>query len=616
MDDQEYKDLGFMCGLEVHQRLATFRKLFCDCPTNVVMTNDTGKNSVKRHQRAIAGELGKVDIASGFEEQRRRFFRYRMPEGHSCLVEIDEEPPHQMNAEALQTVLAFARSMNMRIIDEVQPMRKAVVDGSDPSAFQRTTMIGLDGFITVNGHRIEIPSMFLEEESCRAEAGDGKEITYDLEMMGVPLVEIDTFPYIRTPKEAKEVALYIGTMMRISGLVQRGIGSVRQDVNVSIKGGARIEIKGLQEIEFVDRFIDNEVMRQRELLKIRDELKKRKASVGKLVDITKVLKGTKAKIIAAQLESNGIVAGFALGGFRGLLGREVMPKRRLGTEISDYAKTAGVKGLIHSDEDLKSYGLTEKEIQAIETALGVGREGSFIIIAGAGDTAQSAARRALERARYAMEGVPPETRAAINDDTYTTRFMRPIAGGSRMYPETDARPIEITKDMLKMADALAPSREKEEKELKKQIKDGNLAVRIMLSPLLQTYRYIAESTKGLVLDPAFVVNILLQKFTELRRAGFDIYSIKEERLVELFNAYGQGLITKQAVEEVLKILAKTDQPVKDIIKDAGLKKMSGAELKKLVDQEKKTSSDKAQIIKNIMSKHRLNVDGSELNSIL
>ncbi len=610
-DDAYYKSIGFMCGLELHQRLATARKLFCDCPTNIIQADEKSNRSLTRQQRAIAGELGTIDVSAGFETQRGRTFIYNVAKGRSCLVEIDEEPPHDINKEAMHTVLSFARALNMRIVDEIQPMRKGVVDGSDPSAFQRSAMVAFDGYIMVNGNRVEIPSIFLEEESCRAEATHGHEVVYNVEMLGVPLVEIDTWPLIRSPKEAKEIALQIGTMMRISGRVQRGIGSVRQDVNVSIKGGARIEMKGLQDIDYVDIYIDNEVRRQQELLNIRDELAKRKASVGDAIDLTGIFKDTKINLISNHAGKNGSVIGFRLGKFAGLLGHEVAPRRRLGTEISDYAKSAGVGGLIHSDEDLKGYGFSDKETSEVRKRLSAKDNDSFIIIAGNAEGAANAIRFAIERAKYAIVGVPPETRGVINDNTYTTRFLRPLPGGSRMYPETDAKPIVVTKQMLSEADSSAPRIDAEEKTLMGQLKDKSLARHMMLSTRLQTYKMLADSAS----DQVFVANVLLQKLTELRRAGFNVDSIGDERLAEMFAAYDRKKITKQAVDEILKVLSEKDQDVNEIIKLNKLERISGPELKKLVDEAKKRTKDRGQAIRDIMSKHRLNVDGSELNSM-
>lgn len=613
-DEKYYKSIGFMCGLELHQRLAVANKLFCDCPTNIIHAAKETEWSIERHQRAIAGELGTIDLSSGFEAQKGRSFIYKVAKGRTCLVEIDEEPPHSINREALRISLSFAKALNMKIIDEIQPMRKGVVDGSDPSAFQRTVMIAFDGYTEVNGKRVEIPSIFLEEESCRADSSSGRKVVYSVDMLGVPLVEIDTWPYIRSPKEAKEIAMQIGTMMRISGNVQRGIGSIRQDVNVSIKGGARVEIKGMQELESMDVLIENEIMRQQELLKIRDDLANRKAEVGNMINLTEAFDGTKARIVASSLSKGGNAYGFRLAGFEGMLGREILPKRRLGTEISEYAKSAGVGGIIHSDEDLNDYGFSDKEIAKVKKMLGIKQGDAFIIIVGDKSVLGTATDFAIARAKYAISGVPPETRGAINDGTHTTRFLRPLPGGSRMYPETDVKPVLITKQIVSSAEEAAPDLAKEEKALMLRLKDRNLVKRMLLSPRLNTFKAISERSS----DPVFIANILLQKFIELRRSGFDVEQISEQKLSELFRAYDKGAITKQAVEEILKSLSSKgkDQDIKDIIREKGLGRIKGPELKKLITKYSSGSKNKSELIKEIMSKHRLNVDGGELNSIL
>jgi glutamyl-tRNA(Gln) amidotransferase subunit E len=611
-DEDYYKSIGFMCGLELHQRLAVAKKLFCDCPTNIIPAIKENEWSIERQQRAIAGELGTIDMSSGFEAQKGRSFVYKVAEGRSCLVEIDEEPPHSINEEALHISLSFAKALNMKIVDEIQPMRKGVVDGSDPSAFQRTFMIAFDGYTEINGKRVEIPSIFLEEESCRSDSASGRKVIYSVDMLGVPLVEIDTWPYLRSPKEAKEVAMQIGTMMRISGKVQRGIGSIRQDVNVSIKGGSRVEIKGMQELESMDLLIDNEIIRQQELLKIRDELVKRKAAVGEKAKLTQIFNGTKAKLVSNSISKGGEVYGFKLSGFNGLLGREILPNRRLGTEISEYAKSAGVGGIIHSDESLAGYGFSQSEIDKVKKGLGVDDGDSFIIIVGEKEVIGTAIEFAILRAKYAISGVPPETRGAINDGTCSTRFLRPLPGGSRMYPETDVKPIQITEKMLAYASNSAPNLANEEKSLMLMLKDKVLAKRMLLSQKLGVFKELSERSQ----DPEFIANILLQKFTELRRAGFEVELISTQRLSELFSAYDKGELTKQAVEEVLKKLSEKDQSVGSIITKEGLSRIKGTELKRLVEKHVSEGKSKAELIKEIMSKHRLKIDGAELNNIL
>jgi glutamyl-tRNA(Gln) amidotransferase subunit E len=617
-DEKYYKELGFMCGLEIHQRLATSEKLFCSCSAS--LEEQQHGPEVTRRQRAVAGELGDIDRSAKFEELKERNFKYVISEGHACLVDIDEEPPHKMNKDALKIALKLAASMSMIVPVELEPMRKEVVDGSNPSAFQRSTLVGLNGFITVNGNKIEVPSMFLEEESAGIISNSDSHAVYDTSRIGIPLIEIDTFPYIKTPTEAKAVALYIGTLLRLTGVVQRGIGSIRQDVNVSISGGSRIEIKGLQELSDMDRFIENEVIRQQKLLEISKLLKSRNASVSsEIKDLTDLFLSSESKMIAASLKASGSVMGFALRNFKGIIGMEVNPSRRLGTEISDYAKMAGVKGIIHSDEDMSKYNISPSEIEAVRKRLGLGSEDAFILITGKRETVLKALSLATERSKMAISMVPPETRAVDNRELFTTRFMRPLPGGSRMYPETDTRPILVTQSMLKEAKHSTISVSEERSKLISELSSEDLADRMMLSPKLQLYRELTESEKS---DKQFVANVLLQKFREMQREGVDPETINNAKMKEIFGLFFDGKITKQATEELIKLSAKeNEKSITELVKSNALLRKTGKELEALVYSELKDHnlSDKAEIslfVKSFMSKHRLNVDGAELNEII
>ena len=606
-DDAEYyKKLGFMCGLEIHQRLATSKKLFCSC--SALQLSDSIISKIARYQRAVAGELGDIDRSAEFEELRNRRFIYNVHDKLTCLVDIDEEPPHELNLEALKIALALAKAFDMKIIDELQPMRKEVVDGSDPSAFQRTTMVALDGKLKASKQEIGISSLFIEEESSGIISENENEIIYDPSRLGIPLIEIDTDPYIETPSAAKEIAFLIGTILRITGKVQRGIGTIRQDVNVSIKGGARVEIKGMQELDKMDRFIKNEVLRQQKLLEIREKLKINNAKVFEPVDLTSIFKNTKIKIIANQLAKKGVVKGFKLSGFKGLLGSEINPNRRLGSEISDYAKMAKVNGLIHSDEDLSSYGFSDFELDAVKASLNMGEDDSFIIIAGPAENVDKAIGLATERARYASTGIPLETRGVLNLDLCTTKFLRPLPSGSRMYPETDARPILITNEMLNEAEENAPDLEKERRSLYKEISNKEIADQLLLSQKLSLYHNIIKESNA---DPNFVANTLMQKFTELRRAGYKVDEIKEKSIIEIFKEYASGRITKQAVEELLKIGGEN---IKNTIKEHKLERISGSDLDQLIEKmSRELKSSDPNILRNtIMSKYKINVSGDEL----
>jgi glutamyl-tRNA(Gln) amidotransferase subunit E len=422
----DYKALGFMCGLEIHQRLATEEKLFCSCATGVLDKSVKPIATISRYQRAVAGELGSMDKSAEFEQSRGRAFTYNVFEDNTCLVDIDEEPPHDLNREALEIALSIASSMQMHLVDEIQPMRKGVIDGSDPSAFQRTMLVGLNGSIKVNKLNINIPLMSLEEESSGIASSTNSSVIYNTDRLAIPLVEIDTDANIPDPKTAKAVALYIGTMLRLTGKVQRGIGSIRQDVNMSIKDGARVEIKGVQELGLIDKYIENEVERQKNLIAIKSRLIKAKAKVGKAVDVTAVFTDTKSEIISDNLRNGGAVFAFMLSGFKGILGLEINPNRRLGTEISDYAKMAGVNGIIHSDEEMSKYSISDKELVDLREKLGIKMEDSFIIVAGKRETAIKAIELAVWRADYSLKGVPKETRMAYDNDNCTSKFLRPL----------------------------------------------------------------------------------------------------------------------------------------------------------------------------------------------
>jgi glutamyl-tRNA(Gln) amidotransferase subunit E len=612
--DSYYKKIGFMCGLEIHQRLATSSKLFCSCSTEILERSMKPNYTITRFQRAVAGELGSIDKSAEFEEIRNRSFVYNIFDNNTCIMDIDEEPPHDINTDALGIAFSMACAMNMDIINELQPMRKAVVDGSDPSAFQRTILVAMDGEINVNGLKVKIPLMSLEEESSGIVSSSPSTVTYNTDRLGVPLVEIDTDPNIPDPKSAKEIALYIGTLLRITGMVQRGIGSIRQDVNLSIKDGARVEIKGVQELGLIDQFLENEIKRQQNLLEIKELLIKAKATVGNAVNVTPIFNNTNVEVIKYNI-NDGMVLSIPLKGFKGLIGREINPNRRLGTEISDYAKMAGVNGIIHSDEDMSKYRFSDQELNKLREQLKITPNDSFIIVAGKPGEAKKAADLAIWRAKYAMEGIPKETRAAHDNDQCTSKFMRPLPTGSRMYPETDVKPIVITDDLRKLAKANAPDVDKTRTYLKSVIKNESLVEQMLLSPRLKLFKIIVEKSKA---DPEFIANVLIQKLTELKRNGINVDSIKDGSIIEIFGLYANEKITKQAVDEILKIASKDPDNLQSSISKLSLFRIKGTALTELVEKVRKENPGVTndQLRDKMMSRYRLNVDGAELNRLL
>lgn len=265
----DYSGLGFKCGLEIHQQLDT-RKLFCACPS--IVHDENPDIHVNRKLRAVSGEQGMVDKAAKHEQSLGRQMRYEACSTSSCLVELDEEPPHQMDSDALSIVLRVANLLDAKVVDEIQVMRKTVIDGSNVSGFQRTALVAMDGVIGTSQGKVRIPTICIEEEAAKKIAADEDSVTFRLDRLGVPLIELATEADIVSPEHAKETAEKIGMVLRSAGKVKRGIGSIRQDVNVSIKDGARVEIKGFQDLRNIPAVIDHEVTRQQEAIKKKEWL--------------------------------------------------------------------------------------------------------------------------------------------------------------------------------------------------------------------------------------------------------------------------------------------------------------------------------------------------------
>ncbi|MEM1791888.1 MAG: Glu-tRNA(Gln) amidotransferase subunit GatE, partial [Nitrososphaerota archaeon] len=317
---EDYSSIRLKVGLEVHRQLDTKKKLFCDCPTE--STEDGESITFIRRLREVQSELGTVDAAAMFESRKRKTIVYHANLKNVCLVEMDEEPPHNLNPEALEVALTVALLLNSKPVDEVHVMRKIVIDGSNTTGFQRTCIVAIGGQIKVKNKTIPIQTITLEEDAARIIEVRKDEVHYDLSRLGIPLIEISTEPVIESPEEAMEAAYVIGRTLRATGKVKRGIGTIRQDLNISIKDGAPVEIKGVQELELIQKVVENEVKRQLHLLRIKEELLKRgvkKEDIWntKHVDVTHVFSKTSSKIIKRQLDAGGVVYAIVLKGFAG-----------------------------------------------------------------------------------------------------------------------------------------------------------------------------------------------------------------------------------------------------------------------------------------------------------
>ena len=572
----DYRALGLICGIEIHQQLDTACKLFCGCPTRHREVEESNFEFF-RYLRPSRSELGEIDRAALEEVLVSRKFFYKSYDS-TCLVEADEEPPREINAEALEISLVIAKLLAMKIVDELQIMRKMVIDGSNTSGFQRTGYVGSDGRIETSCGAVGIGILCLEEEAARIIEDRGDSMVYSLDRLGIPLVEIGTAPDIVSPAHAREVASYLGMILRSTGRVKRGLGTIRQDVNVSIKGGARVEVKGVQALNLVDKVVEFEALRQVRLLEIQEELVRRKATVIDAVrDVTDIFAATGSKVLARSLKNGGVVLACRLAGFAGLVGREIQPDRRLGSEMSDRAKRAGVGGIFHTDE-LPAYGITPSEVEAVRSLLAAGEGDAVIMVTGPRERAEKALEAVLVRAREALTCVPEETRRALPGGC--SEYMRPLPGSARMYPETDVPAVAITEEMLarlELPELFAARSERFEREY------GLNAEQARVMAASPNYQLFEEIVQNYPVSSSIVVRALETIPIELAREGVAVSNLTEQHYKESLALVSQGQVAKEGLTDLLRTLAGHPQmPAADAAASAGLAGVDEADVKKAV----------------------------------
>lgn len=571
MSEYDYEDLGLVAGLEIHQQLDTEEKLFCGCPTELRDPEESSR-TFTRYLHPTRSELGEIDDAALEESQIDREFEY-LAYDTTCLVEADDEPPHRLDTGAKQVVLEIAQLLDMTVVDQANVMRKIVVDGSNTSGFQRSTLVATSGEIQTSDGPVGVEDLMLEEESAQRveEREDG--VTFSLDRLGIPLVEIGTSPDISSPEQAREAAERIGMLLRSTGHVKRGLGTIRQDVNVSIADGARVEMKGVQSLDDIDDLVRFEVGRQVELLDIRDELQSRDADVGEVQDVTDVFEGTESGVIEGALDSGGKVTAVPLFGFDGLVGREIQPDRRLGTELSDHAKRHGAGGIFHTDE-LPAYGVTEEEVDTLRDAVEAGDEDAVAIVAADPEVADGAIEAAAKRAAVAIEEVPEETRGANEDGT--SGYLRPLPGAARMYPETDVPPVDLDPTEVETPELLTEKVERYQSEFSL---GAGLAEQVAYGRRMPLFERAVETGA----DPTFVAGLVESTVTELRRDDVPVGNIDDEHFLGVIALVTDGELAKEGVNDVMTLLAENpDLSAEEAVEEAGLSGVDDEEVREAV----------------------------------
>ena len=555
------------CGFEWHVQIDS-GKLFCRCKSEI--KENKGYEEIKRLIRPSFGEEGRIDVSAEFEGMKTRKITYKLFEDTDCLVDIDEEPPHEIDESALSTGVNLSCALNSYLLKNLVFMRKTIVDGSNTTGFQRTAILAVNGEFPFMDKKIKIDTISIEEDSARKETENGHETVYFLDRIGIPLIEIATGIIDTDENEAKEIAMQFGKFTRLFS-VKRGIGTIRQDVNLSIEGGKRVELKGFQNIREMDKVILNEARRQQSLIKIKNESGYLAKNLdGKTTDIKEVFNGTESNLVKNAVKNGKSIAGIKLEGLKGILGTYICENKRFGGEISDYLKVKLNYGIIHSDE-LPAYGITEDVKKSIAKKLGCGENDAFLFSICDRGYEEKTMETVKERIKNLLNDVPSEVRLVQEDNT--TRFLRPMGGKDRMYVETDLPIIEIDSKTLedgKNYIGMTVDSIKDSLGISDEFLDQLISAR-----KLDEAMYLNKKTG---LPFSIIIQIAVEEWKYIKRKfGVEINSSSMEDILEKIK---EGRIVRDAARVIMEEIALSGkQDIEEIIKDKKLEKRSESELK-------------------------------------
>ncbi len=624
MSNFSIEDIGLKVGLEIHQQLATNKKLFCNC---LPIESDEYTLNFQRKLRAVKSELGHYDPAALFEKSKSKTIRYFANPQSSCLVEQDEEPPHDLDEDAKKLALIIASSLHSHVFSEIYPMRKTVIDGSNTTGFQRTMLISQGGFIEVDNEKVGVQSICLEEDAAKLLGDKGSIREYSLDRLGVPLVEIALEPVEGEPKKIKNIALSLGRLLRSTKKVTRGIGSIRQDVNVSVKNSRGVvEVKGVQQLDQLEKVIEFEAKRQHGLVKIAEKIQNSKfedvSKESDIFEITDQWKECKSKIIQQAVKNNFRIKVIRIKNFTGMFGFSPYEGIRLGKEIGQLVKFFGIGGVFHSDE-LPNYGIKESDISIVKNVIKTNENDAFLIIAAPSEKIDFAIDSIINRIRDAKKGVPAETRLATQIGE--TVFLRPRPGASRMYPETDIPPLVITQKELDYAKNNIPKSWDESlaEIISKYNLNRQLAEQIFDSQYIELFEKITQKVN---VNPTFVASILCSTITNLERNGLNSQLLSSNEILKSFELLESEKIAKESIEMIYEnIMAGKSNSIQEAMRNVSIETVNKDELEQILEKIVESSKD---MIKNqkeraigplmgiAMKELRGKASGEMVNSIL
>ncbi len=599
MSELKIDDIGLKVGLEIHQQLSTNKKLFCNC---FPAETDEFTSKFSRKLRVSKSELGEYDPAALFESTKSKTMVYYTNPGSSCLVERDEEPPHELDSDAKNIAVLISCALNSNIFGEIYPMRKIVIDGSNTSGFQRTLLVSQGGWIEVNGKKVGVQSICLEEDAAKLLKDKENVREFSLDRLGIPLVEIALEPVSSSPSEIRKIALTLGRLLRTTRKVTRGLGSIRQDVNVSVNNSGVVEVKGVQQLDQLEKVIEYEAKRQHGLLKIAQQIKQKQlekiSRQNDVYDVINLLKSCKSKIIQKAINEGASIHAIKIKNFAGMLSYSPYEGIRLGKELGQLVRFFGIGGIFHLDE-LPNYGIEKLDIEKIKEQLSISQNDSFIIIAGKDSKIDFAIDSIINRIEDAKNGVPAETRLATQSGE--TVFLRPRPGASRMYPETDVFPVKVTKEEIEFAKKNIPKSWHESlADLQKNYQlNPQLAEQIFDSNYLDLFEKICSDKLN---SPNFVASVLCSTITNLERQGLDSTLLKTEEILKSFDLLIKEKITKESMEIIFeKIMAGEASSVEEAIQKGKVGMINDKELEKICET--------------IIKENQSIIDGQGLHSI-
>ncbi|MBL1216508.1 MAG: Glu-tRNA(Gln) amidotransferase GatDE subunit E [Planctomycetes bacterium] len=553
MGPEHYAEIGLKCGLEVHQQLLTETKLFCRCPAG--QYSDEYDAEILRHMRPTLSELGEYDGTALMEKKTRKHIHYRLNHHTVCTYEFDDTPPFFLNDQALDIAIELALLLQLNRVSEIHIARKQYLDGSIPTGFQRTTILGVDGWMPYGKDRtIHVRQLGLEEDSCREVSDVGHDRTYIADRLGMPLIEVVTEAEMKTPQEVAEVCQIIRKLCRSTRKVRTGYGATRQDVNVSVRGGTRVEIKGVPQIPRIPRLIYNEAMRQCSLLNIRHMLLERGVTPETFKwyahDVSDIIHRHTDRPLNSLIDRRLLVRCVTLKKFAGLMNEQTQEHTTFAREFSDRVRVIAcltrLPNIVHSDS--ASELIHSTDWRDLRKHVSADPDDLLILVWGDQADTQRACDEIAIRAHEATVGIPNDTRQAHKDGT--NGFERVLPGAERMYPDTDLPPICITPERVDRIAAQLPEYvwAREDRYLDLGVPPV-LIERLALSPCAPLFDRLVSELRT---SPTLAAIVLIERFTSLRRAGLDPEVLTDDVVYEVFRAVSEKRLAVEGILPVIK----------------------------------------------------------------